>query len=80
MGGKNGGDFESVGFLLLKQRRRLEKSPKREYDTEKDNDSGCYPVSGVLLLGIYFDFFFFQYQSREISEQLQGKMCPDLPD
>jgi hypothetical protein len=56
--GENSGDVESVGFLLLRGRRHLEKLPKRGCDTEKDNDSGCCPVSGVLLLGIYFNFFF----------------------
>jgi hypothetical protein len=51
--GKNGGDLR-VLVLVLRQRWHLEKSPKRGYDTEKGIDSGCCPVSGVLLLDILF--------------------------
>ena len=33
--------FKSPRVLVLRLRRHLEKSPKKGYDTEKGNDSGC---------------------------------------
>ena len=65
--------FKSVGVLVLRLRRYLEKSPKRECDTEKGNGSGYALSAASRFLTFVFDFF------EKNSKQLQGtKNVPRL--
>ena len=61
--------FKSARVPVLRLRRHLEKSPKREYDTEKGNDSGCCPISGVLLLWHLSLTFFFPWIQNNLRNQ-----------
>ena len=79
--------FKIARDLVLRLRRYLEKSPKREYDTEKGNDSGYCPVSGVLLLDISAWLFFFRWIQNDPKEPRTwpkrwlsfSRLCP-FPD